>query len=107
MRRFDLPPSAGAWLEGLPEDGRHLAVLDALRAPAALGEQAQYEEGIETLERHWFAPLLAALRAQRIGMITVRVPDAMPGAGFETVRGDLRRFWRRPRPIGKYAGHNA
>jgi len=60
-----------------------------------------------TLERRWFAPLLAALRAQRIGMITVRVPDAVPGAGFETVRGDLRRFWRRPRPIGKCAGRTA
>lgn len=102
MRRFDLPASAQAWLEGLPGDGRHLAVLDALRAPAALGQQAEYDEGVEALERRWFAPLLGALRAQRIGMITVRVPDAVPGAGFETVRGDLRRFWRRPRPIGRY-----
>jgi hypothetical protein len=41
------------------------------------------------------------LRAGRIGMLTVRAPDA--GAGVETVRGDLRRFWRRPRTIGRYA----
>lgn len=103
MRRLPLPASAEAWLEQLPGEGRHLALLDALRAPAALEQQAQYEEGIEALERRWFAPLLAALRAQRIGMVTVRVPDAAPGAGFETVRGDLRRFWRRRRPIGRYA----
>jgi len=34
-------------------------------------------------------------------MVTVRVPA--PGAHFETVRGDLRRFWRRPRALEKYA----
>ena len=101
VRREALPPSAAAWLERLPEDGRHLAVLDALRAPLALGQQAEYEEAIEALERHWFAPLLARLRAGEIGMLTLRVPDA--GAGFEAARGDLRRFWRRPRSIGHYA----
>jgi len=33
-------------------------------------------------------------------MLTVQVPDA--GVSFETVRGDLRRFWRRPRPLADY-----
>ena len=35
-RQRALPRSAREWLERLPEDGRHLAVLDALRAPLAL-----------------------------------------------------------------------
>jgi len=103
LRRETLPASAEAWLERLPGDGRHLALLDALRAPLALDQQAEYEEGIEALEQRWFAPLVARLRAGSIGMLSVRVPDAAPGAGFETVRGDLRRFWRRPRSIGHYA----
>jgi hypothetical protein len=101
MQRLELPGSADAWLERLPEKGRHLAVLDALRTAAALEQQAEHEEGAEALERRWFAPLLAALRAGRVGMVTVRVPA--PGASFETVRGDLRRFWRRPRAIWHYA----
>jgi hypothetical protein len=101
MRRLELPACAAAWLELLPEEGRHLAVLDALRAPVALEQQAEYEEAVEALERLWFEPLLAALRAGRVGMVTVRAPDA--GAGVETVRSDLRRFWRRPRAIGRYA----
>jgi hypothetical protein len=101
MRRLELPASAANWLEQLPGEGRHLAVLDALRAPVALEQQAEYEEAVATLERLWFEPLLAALRAGRIGMLTLRAPDA--GAGFETVRDDLRRFWRRPRAIGRYA----
>ena len=101
MQRRELPGSAAAWLDSLPESGHHLAVLDAVRAAAALEQQAEHEEGVEALERSWFSPLLAALRAERVGMLTVRVPA--PGAAFETVRADLRRFWRRPRPIVHYA----
>jgi hypothetical protein len=97
-----LPESADLWLTSLPEDGRHLAVLDALRAPHALGQEAEYREALETLERRWFAPLLAGLRAQRIGMVTLHVPDSAARGSFETIRGDLRRFWRRPRPLEHY-----
>jgi hypothetical protein len=82
-----LPVSADAWLERLPEDGRQLLLLDGLRPPGAL-------------EQAWFAPLLAALRDERIGMLTVHVPDS--GVSFETIRGDLRRFWRRRRPLASY-----
>ncbi|HET7197149.1 MAG TPA: regulator, partial [Burkholderiales bacterium] len=84
-------------------EGRHLLVLDALRAPLALGEAAQSREALAALERDWFAPLLAALRAGRIGMLTVHVPDGAECTAFEAVRGDLRRFWRRPRRLPEYA----
>ena len=83
-----LPASAAAWLEQSAPDGRHLVVLDAAA-------------GLEALERDWFAPLAAALRANRVGMITLHVPDA--GLAAETVRGDLRRFWRRPKALETYA----
>ena len=86
-----LPPSAVEWLERLPEEGRHLAALDALRTP------------LEALERDWCAPLLAALRAGRVGMLTLHVPDATEAVSFETIRGDLRRFWRLAKPIARYA----
>ena len=79
-----LPNDAAQWLS--PEEGRHLVVLDARD---------------EALERDWFAPLAAALRAGRIGMLSLHVPDA--GLSFETIRGDLRRFWRRPKPLERYA----
>ena len=96
------PPGAGAapWLERAPEDGRHLVILDSLRGAQALGDAEAAEGRLRRLEEHWFAPLLAALRAGRIGMLTVHVPDA--GASFETERGDLRRFWRRPKPLATY-----
>jgi hypothetical protein len=98
-----VPISATAWLEQSPEDGRHLVVLDALRAPLALGEAAQYREALAALERDWFVTLLDALRRGRIGMLTIHVPDGPEGRAYETIRGDLRRFWRRPRRLSEYA----
>lgn len=101
-RTLPLAGSADALLGSLETEGRHLVLLDALRAPLALGERARHGECIEALERTWFAPLLAALRAGRVGMVTLHVPDSI-GASFETIRGDLRRFWRRPKALESYA----
>lgn len=98
-----LPGSAVEWLERMPEDGRHLVVLDALRVPLALGASGEYQDSLAALERHWGAPLLAALRERRIGMVTVHVPDAGECASYETIRADLRRFWRRPKALEHYA----
>jgi hypothetical protein len=100
MRHRAPGPGAGAWLERAPEDGRHLVVLDALRGAAALGDAEALTQRLQKLEADWFEPLHAALRAGRIGMLTLHVPDA--GLSFETARGDLRRFWRRPRPLSHY-----
>jgi hypothetical protein len=96
-----LPEGASAWLQSAQQEGRHLVLLDVLRAPLALGQSAEYGECIAALEKSWFAPLLAALRAGEVGMVTVHVPDSLD-ACFETVRGDLRRFWRRPRALENY-----
>lgn len=96
LRSRPLPATADAWIDRLPAEGRQLAVLDSLRASIALSDPA-LPERLLALEAKWFAPLLAALRAGRIGMVTVHVPEA--GASSETIRADLRRFWRRPKPL--------
>ncbi|MDW8469850.1 MAG: hypothetical protein RML56_13630 [Burkholderiales bacterium] len=100
MRHRAVPEGAREWLAHAPASGRHLLVLDALSVAQALGDAQRLAAAAEALERDWFAPLLAALRAERVGMVTVHVPEA--GRAFETVRGDLRRFWRRPRPLAMY-----
>jgi len=101
-RSRPLPASAAAFLERTPEDGRHIVVLDALRAPLALSDAGGCRSRLEALEERWFAPLLAALRSGRVGMITLHVPDAATGVSFETIRADLRRFWRRRRPVSGF-----
>lgn len=95
-------PGAGAaqWLERAPEDGRHLLVFDDLRGMHALGDFEALARRQCELEANWFAPLLAALKSRRIGMLTVHMPEA--ALSFETARGDLGRFWRRPRPLATY-----
>jgi hypothetical protein len=95
-------PGAGAreWLGRAPEDGRHLVVLDDLRGVYALGDLDVLARRLQALEENWFAPLLAALKAGRLGMVTIHVPEA--AASFEAVRRDLHRFWRRPRPLTEY-----
>jgi hypothetical protein len=96
-------PGAGAtdWLERAPEDGRHLVVLDSMRGVRAVGDLEALAQRLRSLEADWFAPLHAALKSRRLGMLTLHVPEA--GASFETVGGDLGRFWRRPRPLSSYA----
>ena len=98
-----LPRAADEWLGQAAPEGRTLVVLDALRAPAALEERHAFEKNLNDLEQAWFAPLLAALRAGRVGMVTLHVPDGATMISCETVGGDLRRFWRRARPLGVYA----
>jgi hypothetical protein len=55
------------------------------------------------LERDWLAPLLEALRRSRIGMVTLHLPGAGAALETETVRSDLRHFWRRRRPVAEFA----
>ena len=103
IRHHALPASALAFLERAPEEGRHLVLLDGLRVPLALAEAGEYQAAVAAFERDWFAPLLDALRAGRAGMVSIHVPDAAECLAYETIRGDLRRFWRRPKRLEHYA----
>ncbi len=105
MRHRATGAGAADWLERAPEDGRHLVVLDSLRGAYALGDPDVFEKRLRDMESNWFAPLLAALKSGRIGMLSIHVPDA--AASFETASADLRRFWRRPRPLATYVKDHA
>ena len=85
-----------------PAEGQALVVLDALRAPARYGDAQAWLRLAESIERDWIAPSLAALRDGRIGMLTCHLPSALGGQHVETVRGDLRRFWRRRKPLSAH-----
>lgn len=102
LRHRVLPSDANAWLDRLPGEGRQLAVLDALVLPLALSDIDAWRARTAELETRWFAPLLAALRAGRVGMVTVLVPDGKELRAFESTRNDLRHFWRRPKPLATF-----
>jgi hypothetical protein len=84
-------PQAGA--------GRHLLVLDQLRAPAQYGETQQWSETLRRLEQDWLAPLYQALKDRVVAGVTIH-SDA--GESFVLGRGQARRWWRSPRPLASY-----
>jgi hypothetical protein len=111
-----LPPTAAAWRAslGAANAGIGLVHVDTLSAPAAYGDGSQWLEQLALLERDWVAPLLADLREGRIGMLTLVIPagrdaEGEPFAGLEAeiVRADLRRFWRRVKPLAHYLDGSA
>ncbi len=102
LRHRPLPKDAGEWLARLPEDGRQLVVLDTLRMPFALGDFEVWRARVAEIEERWCAPLVGALKSGRIGMVSVLVPDGGELRAFESVRHDLRKFWRRAKPVSEY-----
>jgi len=102
-RHAPLPRAARTLLDAPERTGVAAAILDALRPCAAYGDADAWREGLEALEREWFAPLLDALRTGRVGMITLDVPGAARTLEAETTRQDLRHFWRRAKPLAACA----
>lgn len=83
---------------GLDAAGDVLLQLDTVEAAAQFRDAWGWREGLQQLERDWFAPLLAAMQQRRVQQLTIR---SHGDAGFTlNLRpGDLWRFWKRPRPL--------
>src|SRR6266446_5961742 len=94
-----LPKNAGAMLAAAADEGVALVVLDPPRSAAGHARERR-----AALERDWFEPLLAALQSGRIGMLTLSLLGADSLLEIETVRSDLRHFWRLKRPLADYLG---
>lgn len=100
----NLPDGAERWLDAETNAGVALIVVDSLERPAAHGDAHAWHAALAALERHWFSPLLAALRHGQIGMVTLLLGGHATLLHAETVRADLRYFWRRPKPLAAYLG---
>ena len=99
----NLPGDAADFLRTSASEGVNLLVLDQLRGAAQYGDAHGWRESLERLERDWFAPLLQVLRQERIGMLSVHALGPEGALSAEVTRGDLRRFWRRVRPLADFA----
>ena len=98
-----LPGNATELLRASAGTGVQLIVLDALCVPDRYGDAYAWRTTLARLEREWFAPLLEALRQERIGMLSLHGLGPKGTLSVETTRGDLRRFWRRVKPLASYA----
>ncbi|NDV12391.1 hypothetical protein [Crenobacter caeni] len=95
-----LPWEADAVLQG-GQDA--LVWLDRLLAPARYRDAWGYREALAELERGWFAPLLAALKAGRITELEI-VCDGESGFSLTVCAADRWRFWRKARPLASVVG---
>ena len=98
----ELPPGAQAWLADAGDTGVALVALDALACASDYGDAGAWREALMGLEQAWYAPLLRALAAGRIGMLTLHLLDEAHSLEVEVSRSDLRHFWRRRKPIGHW-----
>jgi hypothetical protein len=97
-----LPQRAEQYLNVARESGAELAVLDMLRPSAAYGDAGTWRNELAALDRDWIAPIVAELRAGRIGMVTLHAIGAEGTLEVETTRQDLRYFWRRAKRLADY-----
>lgn len=104
---YPVPDSARQWLRAAGSEGVELIVLDSLSAPACYGDLHAWQQRLQALEENWFAPLLDALRAGQIGMLSLHVMGRGTAFNVETTRQDLRYFWRRPKNLHAYRDKEA
>jgi len=98
-----LPADAAELLRAGAGTGVNLILLDRLRVAAQYGDAYGWREAMAQLERDWFAPLLDALRQERIGMLSLHALGPAGLRSVELTHGDLRRFWRRVKPLAEHA----
>jgi hypothetical protein len=98
---FAPPERATPWIQSVSTDGIHVCVHDALARAAARASMDAWLETLARMERDWFAPLHDALAAGHIDMLTLSLGGSRTLDSYEAIRQDLRRFWRRPKPLSR------
>jgi hypothetical protein len=102
----ELPVDAHGWLAthtGGDAAHPHLVILDQLASAIAYEDIDAWRTRLAALEAQWFAPLMAALRSGKLAQLAIVALGADHSSRFSVTRGDLFKFWRRPRPLGAYS----
>jgi len=79
--------------------GDHLVILD--HDPINRSDENNHADSsrLARLEQHWFQPAINALSSGILETLILMVEGQRP---FRVTRSDLRRWWRRARPLGAY-----
>ena len=88
------PDSAEAWLASA-NAGEHWILLDSFAISGGHAQARAWEARAQQLEEAWFAPLLAALSARRVGEVTLATVHEGRALSFRVASGDLWKLWRR------------
>jgi hypothetical protein len=96
-----LPADAAACLQ-CTTSGNQLAVLDVLLGKAQYADAYGWRESLKNLEQNWFEHSLAMLKQGRIDQLTVTAIGETRTRNFTARTGDLRKFWRKTKPISTY-----
>lgn len=94
-------PAVSRWAD-LASLGADNALLDfrAAENAAARGDGEAWRGALADLDDAWLAPALRQLGAGRLARVSVVGLGARAGIEAGLGRGALRRFWRRPVPLG-------
>jgi len=90
-----VPGSAAKLLDGAAPEADILVTLEDCRLAARYADLPRWHDAVAALEQHWFAPLLEALREDVVQSLTV----VTSGREFRLRHSDLKKFWRRQRPL--------
>jgi len=93
-----LPGGAMTLLDQVAGAGRVLVVHDGCAGAARYQDLQGWNEALQGLERDWFEPLLAALRARRLSALTLVTGELSASLS----PWSLRLPWRRRRPFGSF-----
>lgn len=96
-----LPANAIAW-EASTRAGSHLVVLDDLQGKAQYGDAYGWRESMKEMEQRWFDPLWRMFKRGQFDKITLTAPGESSSKSFAATHSDLRKFWRRPKPLLTY-----
>jgi hypothetical protein len=80
----------------LPLPGDAVVVLGELIPVGKAGDWSPWLAHMQQIEQQWFAPLLAALKAGRLGSLKLVFSSHLKLAEFTITKGSLRKFWRKP-----------
>lgn len=77
-------------------DSDALLTIATLTEPAMAGDWARWLDQYHALEANWFAPLLEALRQDRLTQLTLTLSHNTALSSFTLTKSSLRKFWCAP-----------
>lgn len=89
------PANFADWWRQAQRPGPHLVVLDQIRGAVQYGQEQEWAEFIERLDREWMAPLFQALKAREISDLAICTESGV----YRIARREARRWWRRRQPL--------